>query len=254
MEEENSTKDEEQSIFERAFQIGTEWMGQLARLKVDEKTIGDALDWAYTKSINGAPGMPSVEELADEYLKKAGTLEEKIDSIINWQVSKCAATGFVTGLGGFMVMPITVPANISSVLYIQIRMIAAIAYMCGHDVKEDKVRALVLACLCGNAALEALRDAGVVIGVKLTTQALKNLSGQIIIRINKAVGFRLLTKFGQTGTINIAKGIPIIGGIIGATFDAVSTVTIGKVAKSLFLAEKIAEDTAEDIDIDFEMV
>ena len=40
-------------------------------------------------------------------------------------VDKCAASGFLTGFGGFLTLPINVPANLSSVLYVQLRMIAA---------------------------------------------------------------------------------------------------------------------------------
>ena len=32
------------------------------------------------------------------------------------------------------------------------------------------------------------------------------------ITMNKAVGFRLLTKFGQTGLVNLGKAIPLVGG------------------------------------------
>jgi hypothetical protein len=45
----------------------------------------------------------------------------------------------------------------------------------------------------------------------------------------------LLTKFGQTGAVNLGKAVPILGGIIGGTFDSVSTKIIGKVAIKSFL-------------------
>jgi uncharacterized protein (DUF697 family) len=54
----------------------------------------------------------------------------------------------------------------------------------------------------------------------------------------KLVGFRLLTKFGERGVINIGKGIPIVGGIIGATIDVVSTNIIGNVARNIFISSK----------------
>jgi hypothetical protein len=39
---------------------------------------------------------------------------------------------------------ITLPTNITSVLYIQIRMVASIAHLNGHDLKSDKIKTLVL--------------------------------------------------------------------------------------------------------------
>ena len=52
---------------------------------------------------------------------------------------------------------------------------------------------------------------------------------------NKKVGFRLVTKFGQKGIINLGKLVPIVGGVIGGTVDTVGTLTVGKTAKKLFI-------------------
>ena len=54
-------------------------------------------------------------------------------------------------------------------------------------------------------------------------------------RINQAIGFKLLTKFGQKGVINLGKTIPFIGGIINAAFDVVATNTIGNIARDTFI-------------------
>ncbi len=66
---------------------------------------------------------------------------------------------------------------------------------------------------------------------------------EVIKRVNRAVGFRLLTKFGQTGVVNFGKAIPLVGGAVGATFvGGAVTLAAGKVAKSLFLAEAAPSD------------
>jgi len=179
--------------------------------------------------------METAEGLGNEYLQREGTLEEKIKSLIRWQNTKCAVSGFLSGLGGIITLPVAVPANVASVLYVQIRMIAAIAHMCGYDVHDDRVKTLVFVCLCGNGVKDILKNTGIIIGTKLSKEAIKKLSFEVIKNINKAVGFRLLTKFGQKGAINLGKTIPFVGGCIGATVDAVATNTIGKVAKKTFL-------------------
>jgi uncharacterized protein (DUF697 family) len=161
-------------------------------------------------------------------------MEDRVNSLIRWQNTKAGTSGFLSGLGGIMLMPVTIPANISSVMYVQVRMIAAIARMNGHNLKDDKVRTLVYACLCGNAAKDIIKEVGIKVGTKLTEKAIGNISKEIIIKINQAVGFRLLTKFGQTGAINIAKAIPLVGGIVGATFDSVATNAIGNFARDTF--------------------
>jgi uncharacterized protein (DUF697 family) len=80
-----------------------------------------------------------------------------------------------------------------------------------------------------------MKQVGIKLGVKLSQQAVKKIPFEIIKQINQKVGFRLLTKFGETGIINIGKAVPIAGGVISATIDAFSTHSIGKVSKKLFI-------------------
>jgi uncharacterized protein (DUF697 family) len=208
-------------------------------LNIDANVIMKALNWAYDKAVDGMPPMESAQELAEEYLAQSGTMSQRVDRFIKWQDAKCATSGFLTGLGGLIAMPVTIPMNLSSVMYVQTRMVAAIAYMGGHDLRNDRVRALAYASLTGNGLKDVVKDTGIVVGQKLTTQAIKNISGEVVAKINQRVGFRLLTKFGEKGAINIAKAIPMVGALIGATLDAMATHTIGKVAKRTFIRRAI---------------
>ena len=193
------------------------------------------LDWCYDKVINGLPGIETVEELAEKYLNKSSSIEEAIDNFINWQQAKCGTSGFLTGLGGLIVLPVTLPANITSVIYIQMRMIATIAKMKGYDLTDNQVKTLVYVSLTGQAAVEILKQAGIKVGSKMSIVLIKRMPIEIIKEINKKVGFRLITKFGEKGVINLGKCIPIVGGVIGGTIDAVGTRTIGKTAKKVFV-------------------
>jgi hypothetical protein len=209
-------------------------------VKMNEGAIVKALDWAYDMAMNGIDvrgvvGMDSAQKLADDYLKQEGTLIEQVNSLIRWQNTKAGTSGFLAGLGGVITMPLTVPANVASVMLVQIRMIAAIAHMGGYDLKDEKVRTMVYACMVGSAASDILKDVGIVVGSKLATSAIRSITKDTIIAINKAVGFRLLTKFGQTGAVNLGKAVPLIGGIVGATFDSVTTNLIGNAARSAFI-------------------
>ena len=196
-----------------------------------------AMDWAYDKAINGVSGVDSAEEMASDYLQGEGTLRDKANSLIRWQNAKAGATGFITGLGGLLTLPVALPANITTVLFVQIRMIAAIAKMGGYDLKNDRVKSLVYSCLVASSALDVAKQTGIAIGERVAMNAIKNMSGEIVKQINQKVGFRLFTKFGEKGIVNFGKAIPVVGGIIGGLFDTVSTNTIGNVARDTFLPE-----------------
>jgi 4-diphosphocytidyl-2C-methyl-D-erythritol kinase len=61
------------------------------------------------------------------------------------------------------------------------------------------------------------------------------ISGQFLKRINQAVGFRLVTKAGSRGAVNLVKGVPIVGGVVGGALDAATTKVIGQTAKRVFV-------------------
>ena len=210
--------------------------------EINEGVIMQALGWAYDKAINGVPGMSTAKDLAIEFLNEQteGINEEEriynaANSLIRWQNTKAATTGFLTGLGGLLTLPVTIPANLGCVFYIQLRMIAAIAHMGGYNVKDDKVQTLAYVCLTGGSAFDIIKQVGIKVGNKVAENMLRNMSRSVITEINKKVGFRLLTKFGEKGVINLGKAIPVIGGLISGTLDAVATNTIGNVARDTFI-------------------
>ena len=210
---------------------------QMAKEQLSEGILMKTLDLAYDKAVNGIPGLDSAQELAENYISKGGNRLEMANSLIRWQNTKAGTSGFITGVGGLVFMPVTIPANIASVMYVQVRMIAAIAYLGGHDIKDDKVKTLIYMCMAGNAVKDIAKDVGIVIGRKVATQTIKNISGKTITAINQKIGFRLLTKFGEKGAINFGKAIPLFGGLIGGTFDVVTTNTIGNIVRNTFLGE-----------------
>ncbi len=196
----------------------------------DKNIIGKVLDWSYTKAVTGFSGVDSAYELANEYLSQGESLSEQVDSLIKWQVAKSAASGFVTGIGGLITLPIAVPANIASVMYVQIRMICAIAHMGGHDIRSDKVKTFIYLCMVGNGAKELLKNVSVRISEKVLIRTVNSLVNQL--------STKLATKIGEKGATSLGKAVPVLGGVVGGSLDAVSTRIIGKVAKKIFIDDK----------------
>ena len=71
--------------------------------------------------------MKGAVDLAADYMAHGGDLEAQVDALINNQIIKCGTSGFLTSLGGFITLPVALPANVASVIYMQMQMIAAIA-------------------------------------------------------------------------------------------------------------------------------
>lgn len=207
-------------------------------MKLNAEAITKLLAWAYEKAVQGgAPKTQSAVELAEEYMRREGTLTEKANALIRAQNTKAAATGFLTGLGGLVTLPVAVPANIASAIYLQLRMVAAIAILSGCDPEDDRVKALSIACLAGNAAKGILKNAGIAIGTKLTEQVLARMSGEVAKRVNQAVAVKLAAKLGQNGAASLAKIVPVVGGVTNALFDGITTNIVGNVARDTFVGK-----------------
>ena len=193
------------------------------------------LDQLYDLVVEDSPILESAQDIGNHYAAGTGSLEERARQLVRWQVTKAGTSGFLSGLGGVITMLVAIPANIASVMYVQIRMIAAVAHLGGHDIRNDQVRTLCYTCMCGKAAGDVVKNTGISLGTKLTEQAIKKVAGKTLKNINKKVGFRLVTKFGEKGIINLGKMVPIAGGVVGGTFDAASTYVIGKIARTTFI-------------------
>lgn len=171
--------------------------------------------------------------LYEEYSKSGKTPDACVDNLVSWQMAKTATTGFVLGLPGLPALPATLPADLASTAYVQLRMIAVIGLLYGWDLKSDRLRTLAYLSLLGSSAGEALREAGVQVTTKLSASLIKKIPGKILSNINKFVGFRLLTKAGTTGVVNLTKVVPILGGVVGGGINAYSTKQISVAAIAL---------------------
>jgi len=186
--------------------------------------------------IEGVPPLSSAEDLAQEYLIDVSyeSADERVDSLIRWEASKNFTSGFLTGFGGIITLPVSVPAALGASWIIQARMAGAIARIYGRNLTDDRVRTLVLISLVGDAGKEILKEAGIAFGKKLTAEIIKRVPGRVLIEINKKIGFRLLTKAGEKGILNLVKAVPFMGGLVGGGFDAATCIAVGKVAKGMF--------------------
>jgi len=200
---------------------------------ITQNKMMQTLDYAYGKTLTGLPGQKDINELVDDYLSKYDS-ETAINKLVNYQTTKAATSGFVTGFGGVLTMPVTIPANVSSVILFQMRMIAAIALIRGYDLNSDQVQTFVYATLAGTTVSGIMKKTGIVIGNKVAMKVMQKIPGTVLTKINQAVGFRMVTKFGTKGAVNLWKVVPVAGAVVGGSFDTITTRSIAKLARKTF--------------------
>jgi len=193
------------------------------------------LDWLYDKAVTGVPTLDGASDLAQRYAQQSASPDAAIDALIKWQMAKAGTASFVTSFGGAISLPVTLPASFASITYIQLRMIAAIAHLRGHDVESDSARMMALACLCGARAVDVVKDLGLRLGTQLAQEAVKRLSGDCLRQVHHALGCRLLALTGGTTAVNLGKLVPVLGGLVSGGVDAAITRSYGVAAKRVFL-------------------
>ena len=189
-----------------------------------------------------------------DYLKKHKTKEAACKSMMKNQIIKCTTSGAIAGFGGLITLPVTLPANIANVLYVQMRMIACTAYMAGYELNSDQTQTFVYACLAGVAVNQLVKKVGIKIGEKVFGNLIDKIPGKVLIAINKKVGMRLLTKYGTKGAINLGKLIPGVGAAVGGGLDFLETKIIANRAYKWFFDNifESKDDVEEDIIIEAE--
>ena len=193
-------------------------------------TIFSWLDNLYLQAIKGGAGADSAKQLAHHHLCVFSDTNQAAENLVIWESSKAAISGFISGLGGVVALPVTLPAGLAGLLLIQFRMIAAIAILGGHSPDDIRTRHLIYLCLGGSVAKELLHNAGLHLFRQLSSAALETVT-------EKAVT-TLMTRI-TTGVAagSVARLLPLVGGIMSGGMDWVLVRSSGALACEVFLSE-----------------
>ena len=194
------------------------------------------LDTSYERCISGISRVsPPVDRIAARYLEQYPDTQAAAKAMLKRQVSKCTASGVITGFGGLITIPVSVPANLASVLYFHMRMIACAAHMGGYDLRSDDVRTYVYACLAGVSVKEVFKEFGWKIGEVTLEAGLERVPAKMLVKINERVGVKLLAKIGEEGIVSLGKLIPGIGALVNGAWDYTEARHIASRAYHMFI-------------------
>lgn len=204
---------------------------------VSNAFVGKLLDLG----IDGVGPVDSAGEVVAKARQKHGTdVDRAIKEIVGDHVRKAGVGGFLTGAGGVVTMPVSLPANVLEFYTLATRMVASIAELRGYDVTTKGTRAAIVLALVGADADDIIKKAGLstVAGMtgsgRLATMAANRMPRAAAMMINKAVGFRLLTQVGGRALTRFVRYVPLAGGIVGAGLDGVLMKRIADHAREEF--------------------
>ncbi len=180
--------------------------------------------------IDGKGPFDSAEKVAADALAQAGGRADQAIKIVQRDHKQLAGVGgFVTGLGGFFTMPVSLPANLLTFFIFGTRMTAATAKIRGYDINQPEIRSAILLALVGADSDDILKKAGLQLSSgRIVSLATDRLPAPALMVLNKAIGFRLLGRLGQGTFAKLGRGVPVAGGLVGGGVDIYM---LGKIAQ-----------------------
>ena len=209
---------------------------------LDQEKLLLLLNSLYSKVLDGIPVISRpLENFANAYIYKSTTRRGAAKKLIDAQVIKCLTSGVVTGFGGIITLPVTIPANVASVLYFEMRMAAALAYIGGYDTESSETRALVFACLSDVNVSHVLVKNNATAEKKFAYSIGKKIPEKTLVAINERVALKLLSKLGTKGAANVGKMIPLFGAGLGGVLDLAESRMIGDRAYRWFIENDFSD-------------
>ncbi|HYE95686.1 MAG TPA: hypothetical protein VD962_05720 [Rubricoccaceae bacterium] len=180
----------------------------------------------YPRAVAGLPVLGTPEAMAAPFRHGDDPLRARAEEMIRAHLTAAASTGFASGLGGWITIPITLPANLVGVALIQLHLAASCAALAGRDLNDSATREAVVRCLLltdegdeRSAAAETEQR----VGVKLAERGL---------RWGAWKGLK------WAGTRRLARYIPLAGGVVGAASDSYLTSVVARHTLDTFFPEE----------------
>jgi len=159
------------------------------------------------------------------------TCDELAKKVLSRKSIKSGLIGAITGLGGITTLPITIPTDIVCSWRVQASMAFSIAYIYGHTKDTTDLKTDLYLILAGDSVKEVLKQFGVEVSKNVTKKMVnKYITREIMVKIWKVVGQKIITKAGEKSLTSFVKMVPLVGAPVGFAFDWTATQIVGNVA------------------------
>jgi uncharacterized protein (DUF697 family) len=184
------------------------------------------------RAIHGVGPLPSAADAAEKQLREQdGMVDQAIGELIENHVSYAAVQGFVTNIGGLATAAAAIPANITGLALLQVRLVAGIAHLRGYDLADQRVRNAILLCTLGEESVKQLVKKRKVPGRPMLIATAPahdpELDSLMAAEFTSALVSRVL---GKRAASTVIRRIPVAGGVWGGSADAYATWQVGRFA------------------------
>ncbi|WP_298129751.1 EcsC family protein [Micropruina sp.] len=203
------------------------------------EVAGNVLRQILEFAIDGNMTIPGAKDAAARCLQTRGDHEAAVESVVRQHVGLAGAQGFLTNLGGLLLLPVALPTNLAGLAVVQMRMIAAIAHLRGYDLNDRRVRSALTLAMLGEDDVRKLVASGKLpstpLGVATAPVFDPILEHAVSERVFGDLGMKMA---GKHAVVQVAKRIPLVGGGVGAAADGYFTYALGQYARREFVRRR----------------
>lgn len=184
------------------------------------------------KAIDGIGPLRSAGAAADARLvDHSGDVEAAITSWVRQHTALAGAQGFVTNVGGIATYAVAVPANVVGVTLVQCHLVAGIAHLRGYDLENPRVRNAILACMLGQDTVKSLVKKHRLPSSPMALATSPVHDPELDDTLGREVTSEIVARAaGKRAVTLIGRRVPLVGGAVGASSDALATWQIGQYA------------------------
>lgn len=199
-------------------------------MKMQVKSSENAMKYIeslYKMAVSGIPGHSfSVKRLAQKYFDKYSSREEACEAMIRHQVSQCVLHTELPEIAISAIMPPIFIFTVGRLFYMQMNMVACIAYMAGYDPYDELTMTFVLASIMNVPITEISGH-----------RYIKGISQKDIKKINEITAYRYGIKFIEKGKADLGRNVPLVGHMVGLGMDYLETKEIAERSYDLFFGK-----------------
>ena len=182
----------------------------------------------YSRVLKGLPGLGTPGEVAARARDSAPDIDGAANRVVSMHTALGSSQGFLFGLPGFLLLPLTLPANLAAAAAVQLHMVASLAALGDLDPADPAVRDRCIRCLLRRGPGQPSSDEEEEIATRTSVKLLERGARWVAKRTAQRVSRSALRRVG-------VRSMPLVGGILGGAVDGWATAAVARCGREEFL-------------------
>lgn len=216
-------------------------MTELARR--DDGLLDRALTEIVRRAIEGIGPFKAAADLVEPLRRKGLSTHHIVTRLVRTQTTQATVQGTVAGVGGLVTAAVGLLPATAAAMFVQARLVAAIAHAHGHDLADPLVRDRITRLVAGGSASTGAKKVGVEMGERAAKQLVPRVQARAASRSASrlAAGKTAGALTSRVAAGGVGRAVPVVGAVVGGAVDLVVTRRIAEKARREFGAPPVSQ-------------